>query len=250
MIPFHVLIPARLESTRLPNKALADVNGRPLIVRVLDRARRTRAASVHVATDSEAIADAVEAAGGQVVRTGSGHESGTSRLAEASALLGLEDEALIINVQGDEPAVPVGCIEQLAELLERNPGSQMATLWVEFESRAQWLDPNVVKLVADRDGQALYFSRAPIPAVRNGDWPSDTACRHVGLYGYRAGALSDWSGLADSRLARLESLEQLRALEAGWRIMTARAVEPVPPGVDTHEDLEATRRWFSAVAAE
>lgn len=250
MMPYHVLIPARLESTRLPNKALADVLGRPLIVRVLERALQSRAESVHVATDSDAIAAAVESAGGQVVRTRSGHPSGTSRLAEAATLLGLDDEALVVNLQGDEPAVPVACIEQLAGLLERNPSSPMATLWVEIESRQQWLDPNVVKLVADRDGRALYFSRAPIPAVRDADaggadWPRDAACRHIGLYGYRAAALHAWSGLADSRLERLESLEQLRALEAGWSIVAARAVEPVPPGVDTHEDLEATRRWFA-----
>lgn len=247
---FHILIPARLASTRLPRKALADLGGRPLVVRVVERARSTGALSVHVATDSEEIAAAVEAAGGLVVRTRTDHDSGTSRLAEAVENLDLRDDALIVNVQGDEPAVPTACIHQLTDLLDSREDAQMATLWTRIEERAEWLDPNVVKVVTDAGGCALYFSRSPIPAVRDGAWPAGTARRHVGLYAYRAGALRQWNGLPRSRLAELESLEQLRALEAGWRILVAEGVEPMPPGVDTAADLDAMRRHFREGARE
>jgi 3-deoxy-manno-octulosonate cytidylyltransferase (CMP-KDO synthetase) len=241
---FHVLIPARLESTRLPRKALADLGGRPLVVRVVERARAAGPASVHVATDSDEIAAAVESAGGAVVRTAAGHDSGTSRLAEAVERLGLDDGALIVNVQGDEPAVPVACIRQLADLLAARPDAEMATLCTPLNDDREWTDPNVVKLVRDASGNALYFSRAPIPAVRDGAEPPPVARRHVGLYAYRAGALRRWNALPDSRLAGSESLEQLRALEAGWRIVVADGAEPMPPGVDTPGDLEAMRLRF------
>ncbi|MEX2497864.1 MAG: 3-deoxy-manno-octulosonate cytidylyltransferase [Wenzhouxiangellaceae bacterium] len=252
---FHILIPARLASTRLPEKALADVAGKPLIVRVLERALQAGAASVHVATDSARIADAVQAAGGSVVMTAARHDSGTSRLAEAAAGLGLDPDAIVVNVQGDEPAVPIACLKQLAELLESRSGARMATLWVDLVDETQWIDPNVVKLVARADGRALYFSRAPIPALRKtgpdgAGWPEGLARRHVGLYAYRATALADWPRLAQSPLEASESLEQLRALQAGWEIVCERAVEPIPPGVDTAEDLETMRRHFAALPNE
>lgn len=249
MNPFHVLIPARLASTRLPEKPLADLAGKPLVVRVLERALKSGAASVHVATDSPAIADAVRAAGGDVVMTAAEHDSGTSRLSEAAAGLGLDPDAIVVNVQGDEPAVPIACLRQLADLLESRPGARMATLWADLADQAQWRDPNVVKLVARADGTALYFSRAPIPALRQSGsdepaWPEGLARRHVGLYAYRAGALAEWPRLPQSPLEVAESLEQLRALQAGWEIVCERAVEPIPPGVDTAEDLETMRRYF------
>ena len=243
-IAFHVLIPARLESTRLPRKALADLAGQPLVVRVAEQARRAGPASVHVATDSGEIAAAAEAAGVDVVRTASEHDSGTSRLAEAVESLGWSDDTIVINVQGDEPAVPPPCIRQLAELLDAHSGAEMATLWTMIEDEAEWRDPNVVKLVADAEGTALYFSRAPIPLVRDGGWPSSAARRHVGLYAYRAGALKQWNALPASRLAELESLEQLRALDAGWRIVVAEGIEPMPPGIDTPADLQAMQERF------
>lgn len=243
-IAFHVLIPARLESTRLPRKALADLAGKPLVVRVAERARRAGPESVHVATDSREIAEAVEAADVGVVRTAPDHDSGTSRLAEAAEALGWGDDTIVINVQGDEPAVPPACIRQLAELLHSRPDAEMATLWTSIGDEDEWRDPNVVKLVADAAGNALYFSRAPIPLVRDGGWPSSAARRHVGLYAYRAGALKRWNSLSASRLAELESLEQLRALDAGWRIIVAEGVEPMPPGVDTPDDLEIMRKRF------
>ena len=249
MNEFHVLIPARLASTRLPEKALADLAGKPLIVRVWERACAAGAASVHVATDSDRIADAVRGAGGQVVMTASGHDSGTSRLSEAAGKLGLDGDEIVVNVQGDEPAVPVACLRQLAGMLGASAGARMATLWVDLADADEWRDPNVVKLVTRADGTALYFSRAPIPARRAGGWPQGQARRHVGLYGYRAAALADWPKLPPSPLETLEALEQLRALQAGWEIACQRAVEPIPPGVDTADDLAAMRRYFDATAS-
>lgn len=244
MTAFHVLVPARMASTRLPGKPLRAVVGRALVLRVLDAVAGAGAASVHVATDSEEIANAVEGDGAAVIRTATDHESGTSRLAEAAAALDLPDDAVVVNVQGDEPEMPGECIRQVAALLAEDRDAQMATLWAACESEAQWRDPNVVKLVCDDRDRALYFSRAPIPAVRDGGWPADLARRHLGLYAYRAGALAAWNALPASRLERLESLEQLRALEAGWRIAVAPAIRPVPPGIDTPADLEAAQRRF------
>ncbi|MDT8449218.1 MAG: 3-deoxy-manno-octulosonate cytidylyltransferase [Wenzhouxiangellaceae bacterium] len=255
-IDFHVLIPARLASTRLPEKVLADLAGRPLIVRVWEQVSVAGAASVHVATDCERIAAAVRSAGGEVVMTGSDHDSGTSRLAEAAATLRLDADAIVVNVQADEPLVPVECLHQLAGLLAADPTARMATLWTAADDRAQWMDPNVVKLVAGRDGRALYFSRAPIPALRDRndrdqadheDWPAALARRHVGLYAYRVDALREWSRLPESMLERAESLEQLRALEAGWPIACAPACAEIPPGVDTPADLEAMRERFGRI---
>jgi len=249
MTAFHVMIPARLASTRLPDKVLADLGGRPMIVRVLERARSAGAESVCVTTDSEAVAAVVRAAGAEAVMTDPAHTSGTSRLAEALVRRGLAPDAIVVNVQGDEPALPPACIRQVAELLAASPDARMATLWAPC-TREQWSDPNVVKLVADRAGRALYFSRAPVPARRAGDWPAELARRHIGLYAYRAAALAEWPGLAPSGLEQSESLEQLRALEAGWTLACARAVEPVPPGVDTADDLAGMRRLFAADSAD
>ncbi|HKL50299.1 MAG TPA: 3-deoxy-manno-octulosonate cytidylyltransferase [Wenzhouxiangellaceae bacterium] len=250
MTRFHIIIPARLASTRLPEKALADLAGKPLVVRVWRRALAAGAASVHVATDSERIAAAIRAAGGNVVMTAADHDSGTSRLSEAARRLALDPEEVVVNVQGDEPAVPIGCLKQLADLLASKPDARMATLWVDLADRAQWMDPNVVKLVARADGSALYFSRAAIPARRGGGWPEGLARRHVGLYAYRASALYEWVDLPGSELEDSESLEQLRALQAGWEIACDRAAEPIPPGVDTAEDLEAMRAYFAALETE
>ena len=245
---FHVLIPARLESSRLREKALADLAGRPMIVRVWERACQCSALSVHVATDNERIAAAVRSAGGRVVMTSADHVSGTSRLAEAAGKLGFDESEIVVNVQGDEPALPTACVEQVAALLLEHPDCEIATLCAALESREQWLDPNVVKLVQDASGRALYFSRAPIPARRDGGWPGELARRHIGLYAYRVGALAQWSSLPPSALEASESLEQLRALDAGWRIACAEAGCPVPPGVDTEADLQAMRHRFIGAA--
>jgi len=246
MTDFHILIPARLESTRLPEKALADLAGAPMIVRVVERAAQAGAQSVHVATDNERIAEAVRAAGGKAIMTAADHDSGTSRLAEAAARLELDPDEIVVNVQGDEPLLPPACMRQVAGLLQDDPEARIATLWMPLQDEREWRDPNIVKLVASAQGRALYFSRAAIPAHRAGGWPQADARRHVGLYAYRVRALAEWASLPASPLAELEALEQLRALQAGWPITCARAIEPIPPGVDTAEDLEAMRRRFAA----
>ena len=235
---FHVIIPARLASTRLPRKPLTDLGGQPLVLRVHDRARTSGALSVHVATDSEEIAAVVEKGGGEVVMTSSEHRSGTDRLSEAAHLLGLADDAVVVNLQGDEPDMPPECIQQVSRLLQEHPGASISTLWWPIERESEWHDPNVVKLVADKAGRALYFSRAAIPHVRGGDWPQGRARRHVGLYAYRAGALAAWPNLVESELESFESLEQLRALDAGWSIVCEQAAAPVPPGIDTVADVQ------------
>lgn len=243
--PFHILIPARLGSTRLPRKPLALLGEEPMIVRVLERARAAGPKSVHVATDSEEIAAVVRAAGGAVVMTRPDHLSGTDRLAEAVALLGLSREDIVVNLQGDEPLMPDACLQQVAKLLTSDRQAHMATLWAPVEDEAEWRNPNVVKLVADAQQRALYFSRAPIPHPRGRDFLSGEACRHIGLYAYRVAALQDWSQLPPSPLESAESLEQLRALSAGWTIACARACAQVPPGIDTPEDLARIQALFS-----
>lgn len=241
MSGFHVIIPARLASTRLPAKPLADLAGRPLVVRVLDQAARSGADSVHVATDSEEVAAAVEAAGGRVILTAADHRSGTDRIVEAAQSIGLDEADIVVNLQGDEPFMPPQCLNQVAGLLRRHRRAQMATLWQPVEDAAQWRDPNVVKLVTGSQGQALYFSRAPIPHPRERRRPEDFAHRHIGLYAYRVAALSAWPDLPASDLEAIESLEQLRALEAGWTIACEGASRSVPGGIDTAADLERAR---------
>lgn len=241
---FHVLIPARLASTRLPDKPLADLGGRSLVVRVLERALAAGAASVHVATDSERVARCVEQAGGDVVMTRADHVSGTDRLVEAVQHLGLTADQVVVNLQGDEPLMPVAAIRSVVGLLKSDREARMATLWRPLESEAQWRDPNVVKLVADERGRALYFSRAPIPWPRARLFQPGDGCRHIGLYAYRVSALRAWPDLPPGRLEALESLEQLRALAAGWAIACAPSPEPVPAGIDTLQDLARVRAQF------
>ncbi len=238
---FHILIPARLDSARLPRKALLEVAGLPLVVHTLRCAEQCGAISVHVATENDEIAAVVGAAGGRVVMTSAEHQSGTDRLAEAVSTLGFDERAIVVNLQGDEPSMPPACIRQVAGLLRNDSVAQMATLYTRITHEAQWRDPNVVKLVRDDRGRALYFSRAPIPHPRDGRWPNQSALRHVGLYAYRAGALREWQSLTSSALERAESLEQLRALQAGWNIAVAAAAQTIPVGIDTAEDLERFR---------
>ncbi|MFP4207559.1 MAG: 3-deoxy-manno-octulosonate cytidylyltransferase [Wenzhouxiangella sp.] len=245
---FHVLIPARLASSRLPDKPLADLGGKCLVVRVLERALAAGAASVHVATDSERIAVAVEQAGGAVIMTRADHLSGTDRLVEAVARLDLPADRIVVNLQGDEPLMPVSAIRRVVEVLAADPEARMATLWQALDDERQWRDPNVVKLVADEQGRALYFSRAPVPWPRGRAFQAGDGCRHIGLYAYRVAALAAWPDLPPSRLEALESLEQLRALAAGWAIACGQAPEPVPPGIDTAEDLARIRaRHFQTI---
>ena len=204
MTEFHVLIPARLASTRLPRKPLADVAGRALILRVCDRARTAGAASVHVATDSEEVAALVRDDGGSVILTRPDHRSGTDRLAEAAARLGLWGDDIVVNLQGDEPEMPSACIRQVAGLLDAHSNARMATLWRALDDEHDWRNPNVVKLVADERGRALYFSRSPIPhaetaAGRALQHVRTSACTPIALRPWRPGTLchhrssSGWS---------------------------------------------------------
>jgi 3-deoxy-manno-octulosonate cytidylyltransferase (CMP-KDO synthetase) len=255
-VSFEVFIPARYASTRLPGKPLLDIAGKPLIQRVHERACAAGAERVVIATDDERIRAAAEAFGARVCMTAASHVSGTDRIAEAAETLGVADETIIVNVQSDEPQVPGAVIAQLAALLAGCPGADMATLCVRIVEAQELLDPNVVKVVADAAGYALYFSRAPIPwpgafPDRPGGAPDVETWRyerHLGLYAYRARFLRRYRGLAPCEAERIERLEQLRALHHGARIRIAQAAMPVPPGVDSEADLERVRRDFGAAA--
>ena len=250
---FTVLIPARLASSRLPDKPLADIAGLPMVVRVAQAAARSAAARVVVAGDSPAIVAACQAHGVQAVLTRADHPSGSDRLAEACALLGLDGDDLVVNVQGDEPLIAPAMIDACAALLQDRPDCVMATVAHEIDDLAEFINPNVVKVVLDAASRALYFSRAPIGWWRDGfangihQLPHDPApLRHVGLYAYRAGFLRRFPALSVAPLERLESLEQLRVLWHGERIAVHVSTERPGPGVDTPEDLERVRALFSA----
>ena len=246
---FHVLIPARYASTRLPGKPLVDIGGRPMVRRVAERALASGADRVVVATDDARIAAALDGlAGVATMMTDPALPSGTDRAASVAASLGWDPQAIVVNVQGDEPFMPPALIRQAAELLERDAMAGIATLATPIGALDEFVDPNVVKVVAGADGAALYFSRAPIPWIRDGasaGLGSQTefagALRHVGLYAYRVGTLARITRLAPSPLEQREKLEQLRALEAGVRIVVAACVVPPGPGVDTEFDLERAR---------
>lgn len=256
MSDFVVVIPARHASSRLPGKPLLDLGGLPMVVRVWQRAGESGAARVVVATDDERIREAVEAAGGEALLTRSDHPSGTDRLAEVAQRLALADDAIVVNVQGDEPLLPAALIDQVAARLEADPGASIATLAEPVGDVDTLFNPNVVKVVRDLRGRALYFSRAPIPWDREA-WDrerfarrpellgTDAWLRHIGLYAYRAGFLAEYVDWLPSPLEQLEQLEQLRALHHGHAIQVALSAEPHPPGVDTAEDLERVRRLFA-----
>ena len=242
---FRVVIPARYASTRLPGKALVPIAGKPLIQWVFERACKSRAVAVVVATDDERIASAARSFGANVAMTAASHASGTDRIAEVARAQGWAESDIVVNVQGDEPLIPPALIDQVAGLLRSHDQAQMATLGAPLTRLDQFLDPNVVKVVADGTGRALYFSRAPIPWHRDsapGGLASQTsfdgARRHIGIYAYRVGALLQLASLVPTPLENAEKLEQLRALENGFEIRVADAVEPPGPDVNTPEDLE------------
>jgi 3-deoxy-manno-octulosonate cytidylyltransferase (CMP-KDO synthetase) len=240
--PVSIVIPARYDSTRFPGKALADIGGLPMIVHVMRSAAAARGvSSVIVATDDQRIRDAVERFDGTAVLTRSDHRSGTDRVAEVAASL---DAELIVNLQGDEPLVPPGMIEEVIAPLQT--GARMSTLRRLITDRAELTNPNVVKVVVDGHDDALYFSRFPIPFVRDGE--SGVAHKHIGIYGYRRDFLLEFAALPPTPLELAESLEQLRALEHGIRIRTPRTVHD-SIGVDTPEDLERVRRLHDRAAA-
>ncbi len=252
---FSVLIPARLASTRLPDKPLADIAGKPMVVRVAERAARSGAAQVVVAADDARIAAACEAHGVRVVLTRRDHPSGSDRLAEACALLGLDGDDVVVNVQGDEPLIEPALVQLCAELLGAHPDCAVSTAAHPITELADYTNPNVVKVVLDTASRALYFSRAPIPWWREGHaagvraLPSPAPLRHLGLYGYRAGFLRRFPTLEPAPLEQCEALEQLRVLWHGERIAVHVADHGPGPGVDTPADLARVRALFEALGA-
>lgn len=249
---FTVLIPARLASTRLPDKPLADIAGLPMIVRVAQRAARSAASQVVVATDSELIAQACQKHNVRCVMTRPDHPTGSDRLAEACLLLGLDGQDTVVNVQGDEPLIDPALINACAAQLDLRPDCVVSTAAHPIEDPAHFGNSNVVKVVTDIDGRALYFSRAPIPWWRDAPTPGQPATgdaaplRHIGIYGYRAGFLRRFPQLAPSPLETAESLEQLRVLWHGERIAVHITQQAPGAGVDTPEDLARVRAVFGA----
>lgn len=242
---FHVAIPARHGSTRLPGKVLASIRGKPMLQWVYERALASGARDVLVATDDAGIAAAASAFGAAARMTSAAHASGTDRLAELAAIERWPEGDIVVNVQGDEPLIPPALIRQAASLLDSDPDAAIATLATPVESLEEFLDPNAVKVVTDLRGRALYFSRGPIPWNRDGAPQGLSsqrvfagARRHVGIYAYRVGALRRLASLAPTALEKSEKLEQLRALEHGMVIRVADAVERPGPDVNTAEDLK------------
>lgn len=248
---FKVVIPARYASTRLPAKPLLDIGGRPMIQWVIASALRSKADEVLVATDDERIARAAvdprRPPQSLAIMTRADHQSGTDRIAEVAQLRAWDAQTIVVNVQGDEPQLPHRLIDQVAGLLAGDPSADIATLCVPIASLSDYLNPNIVKVVTAPDGMALYFSRAPIPWHRDGaqDLAGQTnfqgSRRHLGIYAYRVAALRRVTALPPGQLELIEKLEQLRALQAGMRIVVADAAGATGVGVDTQDDLQRVR---------
>jgi 3-deoxy-manno-octulosonate cytidylyltransferase (CMP-KDO synthetase) len=249
---FCVLIPARMASSRLPDKPLADIAGLPMVVRVAQRAKLSAASRVVVAADDARIVAACQAHGIDAVLTRTDHPSGSDRLAEACDLLGLQDTDVVVNVQGDEPLIDPASIDAAAQLLQTRSDCSMSTLAHAIDSVEDFANPNVVKVVLDARHTAMYFSRAPIAWWRDGfmqgvtTLPSPAPLRHVGLYGYRVGFLREFPKLAQAPMEVTESLEQLRAMWHGHRIAVHVTAHSPGPGVDTPEDLARVRALFAS----
>lgn len=251
-VSFDVIIPARFASSRLPGKPLADIAGQPMVQRVYERARQSSAERVIVATDDMRVADAVQRFGGEVCMTSAEHASGTDRLQEVAANLGLAEDRILVNVQGDEPLIPPRVIDQVAGNLAANLSAGVATLAEPIDTLEDFRNPNIVKVVAAESGLARYFSRAPIP------WPRDAFAsaagslpmgleprRHIGIYAYRVALLSRFVSWPMAPLEQFEALEQLRFLYHDENIHVADACEEVPGGVDTEQDLQRMRELLA-----
>jgi 3-deoxy-manno-octulosonate cytidylyltransferase (CMP-KDO synthetase) len=248
---FKIVIPARFGSTRLPAKPLADIAGKPMIVRVVERVQGAGADEIWVATDERLVLEAVQAAGYWAMLTRADHPSGTDRIAEVAATRGWDAETIVVNVQGDEPLIDPRLVASISVALAGDPLAAVATACHPISDAREFFNPNVVKVVCSNDGVALYFSRAPIPYARDAFANSLEALpaqlpaqRHIGLYGYRAGFLATYASLAPSSLEQFEALEQLRVLAHGLRIRVVVAEVAPQAGVDTPEDLERVRRAF------
>lgn len=255
---FSVLIPARMASSRLPDKPLADIGGKPMVVRVAERVAASGAQRIVVACDDERIAQACARHGVAAVMTRADHPSGSDRLAEACTLLALQGDDIVVNVQGDEPLIDPALVQQCAQLLAERPDCVVSTAAHAIDSLQDLANPNVVKVVLDAAQRALYFSRAPLPWWRDGYAaglaeatslaPQCPALRHIGLYAYRAGFLLRFPGLSPAPLEQAEALEQLRVLWHGERIAVHVAASAPGPGVDTPQDLARVRELFAAAA--
>lgn len=248
-VAFKVVIPARFASTRLPGKPLLDIAGKPMIVRVVERAKLSGAEQVIVATDDARIAEVVTQHGFEIVMTQANHQSGTDRIAEVVEKMAWDKDVIVVNVQGDEPLIEPATINQVARKLADDLEAVMSTACFPIACGEDFLNPNIVKVVLNAQSQALYFSRAPIPYPRDGmsggKLKSDhslMAYRHIGLYAYRANFLKQYAALAPSALESIESLEQLRVLHHGYKIAVDVLQTQPPVGVDTQEDLEKVRK--------
>jgi 3-deoxy-manno-octulosonate cytidylyltransferase (CMP-KDO synthetase) len=245
--PYHIVIPARLAAERLPRKPLIEIAGKPLIEHVYRRACAASAQRVVIATDAEEIAACARSFGAEVMMTSAAHQSGSDRIAECVGRLGWSAETVVVNLQGDEPLMPPACLDQVAALLAADPAADAASLYWPITGPDEAADPNVVKVVTDSRDAALYFSRSVIPHPRGAAGLAQAALggagwkRHIGLYAYRAAALAAFTAAAPGVLERIEKLEQLRFLEHGRRIVMAAAVEFIPTGVDTPDDLRRIR---------
>ncbi len=246
---FHIIIPTRYAATRLPGKPLLDIAGKPMLQHVYERALASGAASVVIATDDERILEVAQSFGATVCWTKVEHQSGTERLAEAVTKLELADDQIVVNVQGDEPLIPPEIIRQAADALAMNPNADIATLCEPIRQRDDLLNPNVVKVVRNQAGYALYFSRAPIAWDRAAEQNKRQAFsayakyyRHIGLYAYRVGAIKQYVKWPMCPLEQMEALEQLRVLWHGGKIYVAEAIAAVPAGVDTPADIERVRK--------
>jgi 3-deoxy-manno-octulosonate cytidylyltransferase (CMP-KDO synthetase) len=252
MHPFHVIIPARYESSRLPGKPLRDIAGKPMLQHVVERALLSGARTVCVATDDVRVETLAQQAGAIAVMTSRHHPSGTDRVAEATISLQLEEDDIVVNVQGDEPDMPPSLIRQVSQLLAEKKLAVMATASAPLEHGDQLQDPSVVKVVTDREGYAMYFSRATIPWVRRddssvlADHAAEVVRRHLGIYAYRCSYVRQFAGRDVCPLERWEKLEQLRVLWHGEKIACAEAVEVPGAGVDTEEDLQRAQRRLAA----
>ena len=253
---YTVIIPARMASSRLPDKPLADIAGLPMVVRVAQRAAQSTARRVVVAADDARVVQACRDHGIEALLTRQDHVSGSDRLAEACEKLGLPEDALVVNVQGDEPLIPPVLIDEVARVLAERPEASMGTAAHAIHDLAEFTNPNVVKVVMDARQMALYFSRAPIPWWRDGQHqdgfkalPSPAPLRHIGIYSYRVGFLRQFPQLPPATIETLESLEQLRALWHGHRIAVHVTDAAPGPGVDTPSDLERVRGIFAQAAA-